>query len=174
MNGYENGKIYKLECNGLVYYGSTILSLEERFRHHKRSSNTCSSKILFEIGNEVKIELVEDYPCNSKRELEIREQYYISTFECVNVQNAFLSKEERKEYMTKFLKDYYSNNTEKMIKRAHDHYHENKCEILKKQKEQYDANKEEINKRRKEIYQANKEAINQKRREKARKIKDIN
>jgi hypothetical protein len=173
MNGYENGKIYRLECNSLVYYGSTKQTLEERFRHHKGQGNKTSSTILFEIGDEVKIQLVEEYPCNSKRELELREQYYISTFECINSQNAFLTKDERKEYMINFFKDYYPSNTEKIIKRSHDYYHTNKELISQLSKERYEANKEKILKRRKELYQANKDAINQKRREKAKKIKDI-
>jgi hypothetical protein len=153
MNEYANGKVYRLLCGGLVYYGSTILILEERLWGHNKIKKTCSSKILYEIGDEVKIELVEEYPCNSKRELELREQYYISNFECVNEKNAFLTKEERK-------------------KIRKEQYYANKEEISKRRKEEYQANKEEISKRRKEEYQANKEEINKKRRDR-KKIKDI-
>jgi hypothetical protein len=172
MNEYANGKVYRLLCGGLVYYGSTIQTLTERLYHHNSIGNTCSSKILYEIGDEVKIELVEEYPCNSKRELELREQYYISNFECVNLQNAFLTKEERKKYMELFLKDYYLKNSKIIKNRASEYYNLNKEEISKKSKEKYDINKEEILRRRKEKYQANKEEINKKRRDK-KKIKDI-
>ena len=82
MNKYQNGKIYKLTCDNspLIYYGSTCQKyLSSRLAGHKNSLNTerpCSSKQLFELGN-VSIHLVEEYPCNSKMELELRERIYI-------------------------------------------------------------------------------------------------
>lgn len=172
MNEYANGKIYRLLCRELVYYGSTIQTLKERLFAHKGLGNNCSSKILFELEDEVKIELVEEYPCNSKRELELREQYYISNFECINFQNAFLTTEERKKYMEIFCKDYYLKNSEIIKNRSNVYYNMNKEEISKKSKEKYKENKEEISKRRKEKYQANKDEINKKRRDK-KKFKDI-
>jgi len=30
------------------------------------------------------MDLVEDFPCNSRKELEARESYYINNFECIN------------------------------------------------------------------------------------------
>ena len=82
MNKYQNGKIYKLTCDNspLIYYGSTCQKyLSSRLAGHKNSLNTerpCSSKQLFELGK-VSIHLVEEYPCNSKMELELRERIYI-------------------------------------------------------------------------------------------------
>ena len=78
MNKYQNGKIYKLVCDNspLVYYGSTCQKyLSSRLTDHK-TSRSCSSKELFELGK-VTIHLIEDYPCNSKKELEDRERIYI-------------------------------------------------------------------------------------------------
>jgi len=166
MNGYENGKIYRLTCNGLVYYGSTNQTLTERLYTHKSPRARCSSRLLFGLG-EVEIELVENYPCNNKRELEEREQYFIDNFECINKQNAFTTLEERKEYMKTFLKDYYIENQDKLIERSKLFYDTNKEDILKKQSEWYQLNKERISKQRKERYDANKEKINEKRRMKA-------
>ena len=88
MNKYENGKIYKLVNDDMpdkVYYGSTIQKLSVRFSGHKSESKrkNKSSKILFEKG-EPRIELIEDYPCSSKIELEKRERFYIENNKCVN------------------------------------------------------------------------------------------
>lgn len=87
MTDYQNGKIYRLTGGDKVYYGSTVTPLYKRFKGHKRDFKTnrkpSTSKILFEEG-EVRIELVENYPCNSVIELREREAYYIKNFDCVN------------------------------------------------------------------------------------------
>jgi hypothetical protein len=77
MNKYQNGKIYKLVCDNspLVYYGSTHRKLFDRLATHKYNKS-CKSRELFELGK-VTIHLIEDYPCNSRKELEARERIYI-------------------------------------------------------------------------------------------------
>ena len=46
----------------------------------------CSSFKLLEQGfDKVAIKLVEDYPCNSKQELELREAHYIKNIPCINM-----------------------------------------------------------------------------------------
>ena len=77
MNKYQNGKIYKLVCDNspLVYYGSTYRKLFDRLASHKYNKSCCSRE-LFEKGN-VSIHLIENYPCNSRKELEAREGIYI-------------------------------------------------------------------------------------------------
>jgi len=85
MVNYKNGKIYKLvndELN-LTYYGSTCNELRKRFNDHKKNNNKCSSKIMFESG-EVKIYLVEKFPCNDRLELRQKERYYIENNNCIN------------------------------------------------------------------------------------------
>ena len=164
MNGYENGKIYSLKCNGLVYYGSTRTTLERRMVVHKAPSNGCSSKQLFELG-EVEIQLVENYPCNSKRELEKREQYYIDNFECINKVNAFTD-----------LKEYLLVNKD-IIKEKKcvwgKKYREDNEDLVKRKKEFYDENRDKILEQKKKYYEANKEKIKQKTKEYRIKIKSI-
>lgn len=89
---YSQGKIYKLytkegdEC----YIGSTIQPLWRRLQVHKYPSNRCRSKELIQMYKftSILIELLEDYPCNSRYELETREKEYIEmTDNCVNKQN---------------------------------------------------------------------------------------
>tara|TARA_R110000744_G_C19003536_1_gene522111 strand:+ start:52 stop:480 length:429 start_codon:yes stop_codon:yes gene_type:complete len=89
---YSKGKIYKIidESNNDNYYGSTIQILEDRFRTHGMFSGYNKSK------KKCKIELVENYPCESKRELEKREQYYIDTYDCINKSDAVCNPEKRR------------------------------------------------------------------------------
>ena len=93
VNRYENGKIYKITCddNDLIYYGSTCMPLSKRLCQHKRNyksflkGNYCNLTS-FQIVKYTtcKIELVEDFKCNTKLELETRERYFIENNECVN------------------------------------------------------------------------------------------
>ena len=87
------GRIYRIVGGDKVYYGSTTLSLPDRWKYHKSKYNTdkkgqCSSKKLFEefgIDNCI-IELIEECPnTNSREELETIETFYITTNECVNI-----------------------------------------------------------------------------------------
>ena len=106
-NIYDNGKIYKLICDDDHYYiGSTTQKLNHRFNNHKTSAKTGTSKAYTYINSigwdKVKIELVEDFPCTIKSELNTREEYYISKSKsdqlCLNINSALLTPEKRKEY----------------------------------------------------------------------------
>jgi GIY-YIG catalytic domain. len=87
---YSKAKVYRLFCEGceLVYIGSTIQSLSTRLSKHRFKAfqpkpNITSSKLFwFSIFNdtEVKIELLESYPCNSRKELHERERFYIELY----------------------------------------------------------------------------------------------
>ena len=100
---YSQGKIYKIVCNktGLIYIGSTIKTLEHRLKIHeynmerfiytkkhyplklKEVSFCTSFFVLFK--KDYKIELIQNYPCRSKLELEIKECDYMKTYpESVN------------------------------------------------------------------------------------------
>ena len=112
MNKYQKGKIYKLIdlSNNNEYYGSTISPLRIRLEGHKGDYKTflLGKKSMRKSGEIIKnknfkIELVEDYPCNNDLELRMREQYYIDNNECINIQKAYLSKEDY--YKRKRLQD---------------------------------------------------------------------
>ena len=93
---YENGKIYKITAGDEIYIGSTTQKyISQRFSHHVSSYNSfkknkkgnyCSSYYLFDKYEVSKCscELIEYFPCKNKRELLIREYYYINTLDCVN------------------------------------------------------------------------------------------
>lgn len=79
---YKNGKIYTLRSYQTddVYYGSTTQPLSKRLSGHKAKYKCWQSgkyhyMSSFEIikFDDCYIELYEDYPCNSKSELDRRE-----------------------------------------------------------------------------------------------------
>jgi len=99
LNKFQEGKIYKIICDNFdkIYIGSTVQKLSQRLASHK-ANQCCHSKKILEYPN-VRIELIEQYPCNSKDELRGREQYYINENRdiCINNKNAYISKEDAKE-----------------------------------------------------------------------------
>jgi len=107
--GYENGKIYKvIDENGeIIYIGSTKQTLKKRWgAHHLKC-------------NEKKIILIENYPCESRRELEKYEQKFIDLYNemgLINQIKAYQSKEEKKEEKRKYNKS----NKGKEIKKKSD------------------------------------------------------
>ena len=98
-----DGKIYKISVDGLTYYGSTIQSLKQRFSLHKSQYKRWKSGIKYESKcasfdifdkygiDKLTIELVEEYPCETKKDLLIREQYYHDNMVCINVKRAYSS-----------------------------------------------------------------------------------
>ena len=97
MPNYQNSKIYKIVGNGLTYYGSTTRALSQRFSNHKtaykcfsttgRLKDNTKCHLCITDPNCVII-LVENYPCNTKEELQAREHFYISNNECVNIKGS--------------------------------------------------------------------------------------
>ena len=187
ISKYQKGKIYKIvdSNNEKCYYGSTIQKLNIRFNGHKNSyiydnRKKSTSKLLFdEFGIEnCRIELVELYPCNSIKELNLREGYYIKNNECVN-----------KNIAGRSLKEYRSENKEKISNWHKIHYNNNKERIDAKNMEHYLSNKEHYNKKRNELYykkhaenleknrqyrEKNREILNEKQRLKRMEIKNKN
>ena len=131
MNRYQNGKIYKIVDIGYnkCYYGSTCEQLSRRLARHridyrryqKGNGNFTSSFYLFdEYGlDNIKIELVENYPTSSKEELVQHEGTYIQNNNCVNKRIA--------------------GRTDKGW------YQANKAHVQQKHKEYYESNKEHLN-----------------------------
>lgn len=86
------GYIYKISDinNTKNYYGSTIKNLNYRFSKHKteykcKKIRSSVKEIFDEFGiDNCKIELIEMYPYNDKKELREREGLYIKNNECVN------------------------------------------------------------------------------------------
>ncbi len=165
---YNNGKIYKLWCieSDLIYIGSTCNPLYKRFYQHKKLMD-CSSKKLFELSNNVKIELIEEYPCNNKMELNRKEGEHIrlNKEKCLNSYIAGRTKKESQD-------DNYQKNKEKILLRQKEYREVNKKKMNIRERELYEVNKEKINLRKKELYEANKEKIHLRQKEYREKNKE--
>ena len=145
MPDYKNGKIYKLwsPMGNEIYIGSTTQPLYRRKNGHKINMN-CSSKILFENYDDVRIELIEYFPCNNKQELDKKEGEYIRTFDCVNRyiagRTAKQYNEDNKEKRKEQRKEYHEDNKEKRKE-----YRDNNKEKKKEYDKEYrDNNKDKI------------------------------
>ena len=103
MPDYSKGKIYRIKCNitNDVYYGSTTRSLSRRKERHKQKSY--SSREIIERGNYT-FELIEEFPCKTKLELETRERWYIENNVCVNEKLPTRTYEEKIEYEREYKK----------------------------------------------------------------------
>ena len=138
MPKYQKGKIYKIidNTNDNIYIGSTIKTLKERLRQHKYLN--CSSREIIK-NNNYNIILIENYPCKSKEELELRERYHIENNECINT---LLPRRSIKEYhQTEKYKlwrkeNYRKNMTEEKRQKENNRlnklYHEKRKEYCKK------------------------------------------
>ena len=156
MPDYQKGKIYKLwspqGTEDEIYYGSTINELRYRKQGHKYKSSLCKSKTLFEKYDDVRIELIEEYPCNSKAELEKKEGEYIRNNKCLNkvIPDRTIKewREDNKEKLTEYNKEYYENNKQSILE-YHKKYNENNKEKLTEYREN---NKEKIAEYNKKYY----------------------
>ena len=152
-NPYHDAKIYLIRSPSrpdLIYYGSTIKTLEKRFIAHKYDAKKYnkSSKILINCGDAI-IVLVEDYPCESKYELECRERLYIENNPCIN-----------NRIPTRTDEEYYEGNKEKVLMHNKEYYEQNKEKVLIQKKEYREQNKEKLRIQRKEYYEQNRDKIN--------------
>jgi len=141
MMSYADAKIYKLVFTGTTdcYIGSTTVSLNLRLSHHKHQAlhpdkqkqTTACHYIQTHSG--VAIELVEEFPCDTKEQLNIRERYWIeNTPNTVNKnlpgqswkERAIKRKDIIKEYMTTFRAERYTCVCGKEIGKAEKARHE--------------------------------------------------
>jgi len=153
MPNYQDAKIYKLVCNdtGLTYFGSTTQPLQHRLAQHKSATPSngmnCSSRQIFKNDN-YRIELVEDYPCDNKVELLIRETEYIKNNECVNRRCPYRTNEEVRQR----ARERYAANREEFAAIAIQKYHDDPS----KSRAYYLANREIILQKVKNRYQIKK------------------
>ena len=129
MPNYANGKIYKIVGDdGSTYYGSTTQSLKQRKNEHRSCKGTTAyQKIISQMDWEMV--LVENYPCESKKELLDREGWYIRENPCVNRRvEGRTGKEWRREYH----ENHREENLGKMKKYHADHREKRKVYITRR------------------------------------------
>jgi hypothetical protein len=115
---FQNGKIYAIRSHQTdkIYVGSTTQTLAQRFGKHKKCLRTMSREIM--IFDDAYIELIENYSCADKNELNRREGELIRSMSCIN---------KRIEGRTRA-----------------EHYVDNKTEIDANNKQYREINKEQI------------------------------
>jgi hypothetical protein len=142
---YSKGKIYKLwsPSTDKVYIGSTIQTLKRRLNTHiwdAENGRSCSGKIIIAF-NDYEMELLENFPCKTKKELNRREGEITLTFPSnVNIHRAGACSGTYKEYrddpINKAVADTRRRTPEyKAVKNAHRHNPEVKAKAkLQRQK----------------------------------------
>jgi hypothetical protein len=73
--------------------------------------------------------LIEEYPCNDKRELEEREQYWIDNTDCINAKSSFMDLEKRRHDSLKRASEYYES------VKANDEWREHHNKMTKRRKD---------------------------------------
>ena len=150
MPDYSKGKIYTIRCktdDTLIYVGSTIQPLSVRYGAHKVTSNNAKhqNNLLYRnINNNWDnwyIELYEENPCENKEQLGKREGEVIRLIGTLN---------SRIEGRTK--REYYEDNTNKILEQMKQHYKANKENRLEYQKIYYEIHKDNILEKRKQYY----------------------
>jgi hypothetical protein len=128
MQNYQKSKIYKITGGGLNYYGSTIQTLHNRLQIHindkKKNKNGSVNKIL--DTNDYQIELIENFPCNTKKQLLEREKWWIQNNECINKHIPIRTLEE-----IKYNKKIYQQNHKEMNKISNKKWQEKNKESRK-------------------------------------------
>lgn len=140
MTDYSKGKIYKLTSPSTeyCYIGSTAQTLHERLREHLKNCDEyfdgkfhyLASYEIVGFGN-ASIELVEEYPCETKESLLRREREVTEgTPMAINQRKSFCSEEEtRTRINQKSMRYYYSHLEER--KENHKYYqrHQVNCPV---------------------------------------------
>jgi hypothetical protein len=83
---YSKAKIYKISSpqTTKVYVGSTVKTLNKRMTQHKHVSNGTTSKEIVKYADAI-IELLEEYPCETREQLIQKECEWIKrTGNCIN------------------------------------------------------------------------------------------
>ena len=163
MPNYQNGKIYSIRSRSrleLVYIGSTTRPLSERFTEHKCNGHL--GKQIIDLGDAY-IELVEEFKCENKEQLNRREGEIQRSIGCVNQNIAGRTQTEWRKDNPDVCKNYSDNwkrnNPEKYkeIRRKRQDTH--KEDIIAYQKQYNKDNKDKIASLKKQYNKDNKDKI---------------
>ena len=163
MPKYENSVIYKLKHNEdyddtNIYVGSTSNFKNRKYNHKTKCNNEKTQEYNFPVykyirnnGNwdEWVMIPIEEYSCNSKKELEVRERHHID----------LLRPALNKIMPCRTNKEYYQDNKEIIKKRAKDWDNDNKDKRKDYKKKYRNDNKDKIAKSEKKFREDNKDKI---------------
>jgi len=145
---YANGKIYTIRSyqTDKYYIGSTTTSLAKRLSGHKshyKNGRMDISSVEIVKYEDAYIELLEDYPCSNKNELNKREGQLIRQYknECVNrcIPGRTINNNKKQyDYHNKdYKKIYYELNKDVIKERMRLYRIENREQINQKDRERY-------------------------------------
>ena len=163
---YSKGKIYCLRSyqTDLIYIGSTVQDLKDRMYSHRTNKATTAKEIM--KYPDAYIELIENYPCNSKNELDKREgeiqREYIAKQLAVNKNISGRSKQEWREDNKEYNKKYYEENKDKIKEIQKEYVKQNYKKVKEKQNEWIKNNREHYLETKKIYREKNDEYIKQK------------
>ena len=137
MPDYSKGQIYTLRSyqTDEIYIGSSINKLPKRLGKHKTDhKNWKNGKNHYMTSYEIikyddcYIELLEEYPCENKNQLEKREGHHIRSMDCVN-----------KNIAGRTIKEYLIDNADKIKEQTKQYRIENTDKINEKRKEKFNC-----------------------------------
>ena len=155
-NKYQQGKIYMIKSNQTdkVYIGSTIRPLDVRFKSHEdRVGEKSTTSYMILEYDDAYIELIEEYPCETKLELQSREGYYIRLYGDRIVNKKIIGRTD-KEYIK-----YWKNNNKEKVREYNKQWNIDN-------KQYFEDNRETIREYNKQYYELNRKKQLQKQGEK--------
>lgn len=179
-NKYDSCKIYCLWCDDEYYYiGVTRTELRYRLSHHKQDAKLYPNRKLYKHINEigwdnVEIECLETFSCNSWQEMLQKENEYLRAVIddnfCLNNNVSFQTEDElkkkqaqyRQEHRDKILeykKEYRAQNAEKIRTYNTSYVMSNLAAVKERRKKYIEENREAIAKKVKEYQEKHKEQI---------------
>ncbi len=203
MPDYSKSVIYIIKPNvdncdeNDVYYGSTTNFIKRCGQHISKYNEYLNNINITHITyydiydkydiNNCKTEIIENYSCNTKEELLLRERYYIDNYPCINKMRPIIYNDDKiqyrnnnKQYKQKYDRLYqkqyridnhdkilldqkqYRQNNNELIKENNKNYRENhKSELNEFNNKYYDQNKDQLLQKQKEYYQKNKKKISE-------------
>lgn len=170
MADYSKAKIYQIKntINDDIYVGSTCAPLATRMTKHKYNGTRDKGHALFNLFAEhgvdkFYIELIEEYPCNTKQDLLAREGHYIRERGTINKRIAGRTRtqwhEEHKEEQATKNKEWYTAHREERKLKNKEYREANKEYLKEKSKEYKEANKDRIAEYKKQWADDNKERL---------------
>jgi len=183
VKNFPNAVVYVLQCIDNYYYiGSTINHPRFRLNNHKKDSVKYPERAVYDhitkIGwNNVKLDVIEEFPCDTRQELYLKEDEYIKEsiqdLYCLNHNRASVTKEEHRNNMVNYYlthrqqileqhKQYLEANKER-VDAYHAAYRKENAEARREYSAMYAAeHPEQVAATRKAYYQANKAEITEK------------
>lgn len=163
MPDYKNGKIYRLvdkNTNKIIYIGSTCSRLCERMARHRESYKKNNDRLVYKeirknyegIENII-IELICAFPCNTKDELFAEERRHAELIGFGNLLNQQVpgrkikeymkdNKEKIKRYQKTYNTSYYEKNKDKIMENVNKYSAEHREEKLEYYRNRYREKKD--------------------------------